>query len=272
MARLHRGRIRTWAALAGGLFVASVLVACGGGSDGQPAAEAQIEAAPTAEATVAPTATPVLQLHRFQYTATLTLREEKLEGEAVEVVVSTDGSFQSPDRHSFTYTTQLTNGQIAESAVLIGGDAWLRRNDEPWHKTLRDDADVARVLSTAFSAVRPTFLGGDGFAEMRESVQRLTPVQEDANGVPADHYVVGTEGRKFFRDFLADPAAAGQDINWELWLAREAGWPVRLLISGRLQTDPGILEKLGLAAPATWELRIDISRPNDPALTVQAPQ
>jgi hypothetical protein len=252
--------------------VASLLAACGGDSDAQPAADAQLEAAATSEATAGPTATPVLQLHRFQYTATLTLREERLEGEAMEVIVSTDGSFQGPDRHAFTYTTKLANGQVAESAVLIGADAWLRTNDEPWRKTARDDAEVTRVLSTAFSAVRPSFLGGDGFAEMRESVQRLTPTEDDANGIPADHYVVSAEGRRFFQDFLADPTATGQDISWELWLAREGAWPVRLLVSGRLQTDTGILEKLGLAAPATWELRIEISRPNDPALTVQAPQ
>jgi hypothetical protein len=93
------------------------------------------------------------------------------------------------------------------------------------------------------------------------------------NDIRSLHYEVGAEGEQYFRSFLADQQLFQQvaDLRWDLWLAENGDWPVRLTASGTVTADLQILRDLGLTAPMRWELRIDISRPNDPRLAVNAP-
>jgi hypothetical protein len=194
-------------------------------------------------------------------------------GTPLEIAVSTEGDFQSPDRHAFTYSTQLQGVRFAESAVVIGDKIWIRKGDEPWQQAAVADAQAQRLLFSAFSPIRPNFLGGPEWRSVRETVRLLPGTQEFVNDVRAVHYSVGPEGEEYFRAFLApeDIFQQVQDPHWDLWLAEDGNWPVRLLASGTVNTDLEILRDLGLGAPATWELRIDISRPNDPQVIVQAP-
>lgn len=270
MQRIHPPvRSRAAAALAGGLLLTLLLAGC--------RSDYSYYQAPTP---TAPPPTPTaeggsaLALERFHYVASLTVREKKADGEASEVVVSTEGDFQSPDRHAFTYTIQLAGGTIGRSVVIIGQKAWLRLGDEPWREGNRDDPEVSDLLSIAFSALRPGFLGGPEFHRVRESVRRLPPTEESANGVPANRYQVGSPGREFFESFLADEELRqkAQDFDWELWLAQDGAWPVRLLASATITADLAFLNDLDLEAPTYWQLRIDISRPNDPTLAVVAPE
>ncbi len=250
------------AAVAAGCVVLLALVAgCGGGAGGSKGAGA-------------PTAGPALPLERFSYLATLTLREVRPDGEAREVVISTEGSFQSPDRHAFTYTTKAGGGVLRQSAVLIGDQAWLRRGEEPWRSLVRDDSQVATLLSSAFSAVRPQFLGGPELERARQSVRRLPSTEESVNGVAADHYQVGAAGKEFFGALLerAEFLESVSDVSWDLWLASDGGWPVRLLANATITADLPVLGEFGLTPPASWELRVDVSRPNDPTLAVVAPE
>ncbi|OGO51324.1 MAG: hypothetical protein A2148_10475 [Chloroflexi bacterium RBG_16_68_14] len=243
-----------------------LLAGCGGDGDSGPAPLPTVSATPTAEGVGA------LRLERFHYVAAVTLREGG--GEASEIVVSTEGDFQSPGRHAFTYTTRIGSDTIQRSVVLIDEEAWLREGDEPWRKATADDPELAELLSVAFSTVRPHFLGGPEFERVRESVRRLPSTEESVNDVPTDYYQVGSPGREFFEAFLAEEQLLrnAQDFRWELWLARDGAWPVRLLASAAITADLPILQELDLQPPTSWELRIDISRPNDPTLTVAPPE
>ena len=62
-----------------------------------------------------------------------------------------------------------------------------------------------------------------------------------------------------------------QEIAWDLWLAQDGAWPVRLLGSTTIISDIEMLQGLEMEAPVHWEMRIDISRPNDPAVVVVMP-
>src|SRR3990172_2497853 len=136
--------------LAGALFLSLALAAC---SDGNEPAPLPPAATPTAEEE------SVLPLERFHYVASLTLREVP-PGDADEVVVSTEGDFQAPDRHALTYSIQRGDAAVSKSAVLVGERAWFREQDAPWQATTPDDPAVAELLSVAFSGVRPGLLGG----------------------------------------------------------------------------------------------------------------
>jgi hypothetical protein len=227
-----------------------------------------------------PTATPTpppleetIPLERFHYAAALTLREQGPATEAEEVVISTEGDFQSPDRHAFTYSTQWGGGSLSESAVIIGDQAWVRRGDGAWQTTASDDPQTATLLASAYTSFEPNFLAGAEFDEVRANVRRLPSAEELVNGVLTNHYQVGQAGLAFLEAFLGGGGISSdvEDLSWELWLAQDGGWPVRLLAKATIATDLEILRELNLSAPSTWILRIDLSRPNDPALTVLAP-
>ena len=257
----------------GGILAAAIVVAllagCRGGGGTSP--DGGSAAGPTASpATVV--VSNALPLERFQYTATLTLQERSA-AQPRDVVISTDGTFQAPDRHAFTYTTRFGGGMLAESAVIIGDQVWVRESDAPWRQTTLDDEQADELLGSAFTTIRPNFLGGPEFDGVRESVRRLPSSDELVNGVLTQHYDVGPAGQEFFRTFLGGEGLfqAAEGIDWELWLADEGAWPVRLLIRATINADLAILDELGLVAPTSWVLRIDLSRPNDPTLTVLAP-
>jgi len=160
------------------------------------------------------------------------------------------------------------------SVVLIGDKVWLREGEGPWQEAAMDDPRLTDVLSTAFSAIRPGFLGGPAFEQVRANVRHLTPTEEPVNGVLANHYQVGAPGQQFFNDLLADAQLLRnvKDLKWDLWLAQEGAWPVRLRASATITADLRVLNDLNLPAPSSWELSIDVSRPNDPTLAVAAPK
>jgi hypothetical protein len=215
----------------------------------------------------------LLALQRYHYLASLTLNSAGSDGKPAQIVVSTEGDFQSPDRHAFTYRTQIQGGDIRQSAVVIGDKIWLRQGDQAWQPAAATDTQAQALFATAFSPIRPNFLGGDQWASVRVAVQRLPGTPEFVNDIRSLHYQVGPEGEQYFRSFLADQQLFQkvQDLHWDLWLAENGEWPVRLVASGTVTADLQILHELGLTAPMKWELRIDISRPNDPKLSVSAP-
>lgn len=251
------------AAFSGGLLLLSA-AACGRGQGSTVALPTPM---PTGQES------SLLDLQRFHYVVSLTMRGNGPERAPLDVVVSTEGDFQGPNRHAFTYTTQLQGVTFSQSAVVIGDSVWLRRGGDPWQRAGAADTQAQALFSTAFSPIRPNFLGGAEWRSVRETVRRLPATPEFVNDVRTDHYQVGPAGQQYLRSFLADQQIFQQvqDLHWDVWLAEGGDWPVRLLASGTVTADLQILHDLGLTAPTTWELRIDISRPNDPKLVVTAP-
>ena len=246
-----------------GLLVtaAMLLVACGSdGSSGE-------------KSTAVPTVAGAIALDRFHYVASLTLRESNAGGK--QVTVSTEGDYQAPDRHSFTFLTGLGSASVRRSAVVIGPDVWLREGDGAWRKRSLTDPAVSSLIGSAFSTIRPQFLGGPEFAQVRENVRRLPSNEEFVNDVQAVHYRVDASANDFISSFVEGGSGLienVQGLKWELWLAQSGQWPVRILASGTVDRDMRILQDLGLAPPTKWELRVDVTRPNDRTLTVDPPQ
>lgn len=258
-------RVRTlWLGAALPVAAAAVLLAaagCGGGGDSGP----EPEAAALAQATP----NDAFPLDRFHYEASLTLREVKRDGKQVHV--STDGDYESPDRHAFTYLTGLGDTSIRRSAVVIGDKIWMREGEGDWREV--GLAEAAGLLTSAFSTIKPQFLGGPEFDQVRANVTRLPGSEEFVNDVAAVHYRVDASSLGLIEDFLGGGELLQdvQDLRWELWLAEDGGWPVRLLATATVTQHVKILDDLDLEPATEWELRVDITRPNDPAVTVEAP-
>lgn len=214
-----------------------------------------------------------LPLERFAYQASLTLREGGGE-DALELFVTTEGIYVGPDSHAFTYRTELGEGKMEQRLVMIGQDAWYRSGDGAWQKTSLEDTRVAELLEVAFSALRPDFLGGAEFERVRANVLSLPSTEEFVNSIRAYHYEVGPEGRGYLEQLQVgeEGLRSANDLEWDLWLARDGSWPVRLQATGTVAVDLTILKTLELEAPTQWTIRIDVSRPNDPELRIAAPE
>ncbi len=231
--------------------------------------------------TALPTDTPepegpgvgAVPLERFSYEASLTLRSGGGE-DALELFVTTQGVFVGPDSHAFTYRTQLGEGEAEQRLVMIGDEAWYRSGESAWEMTTPDDTRVLALLAVAFSAMHPDFLGGAEFNRVRSNVLNLPSTEEFVNSIRAYHYEVGVEGRQYLEALQVgeEGLRAANDLEWDLWLARDGSWPVRLLATGTVAVDLTILQTLELKAPTLWEIRIDVSRPNDPDLQIAPPE
>lgn len=231
--------------------------------------------------TALPTDTPepdgpgvgAVPLERFAYEASLTLRSGGGE-DALELFVTTKGVFVGPDSHSFTYLTQLGEGEAEQRLVMIGEEAWYRSGEGAWEPTTLDDARVVALLKVAFSAMHPNFLGGAEFNRVRSNVLSLPSTEEFVNSIRAYHYKVGAEGRQYLEALQVgeDGLRAASDLEWDLWLARDGSWPVRLQATGTVAVDLTILQTLELEAPTQWKILIDVSRPNDEDLRIVPPE
>ncbi|MEX2159074.1 MAG: hypothetical protein WEB04_06680 [Dehalococcoidia bacterium] len=251
------------AAALGLLVMAAVALSAACGSD---------DSSGSKSSTAVPTVPAAIGLDSFHYVASLTLRESDPGG--AQITVSTEGDYQAPDRHSFTFLTGLGTTSIRTSAVVIGSDVWLRQGDDAWRKTALNDPQVGTLIRSAFSTIRPQFLGGPEFEQVRENVRRLPSNQEFVNDVPTVHYRVEASANDLIAAFIEGGAGLVENVRglrWELWLARDGEWPVRILAAGTVESDLPLLTELGLATPTQWELRVDITRPNDATLAVEAP-
>jgi hypothetical protein len=263
MERVNKRSLALGAAAVGGVLLLGLLSACGSGGS----------TTPEATATASPEPSSLTDLDRYHYVTTLSLRGSKPDGSASDVSVTTEGDFQSPDRHAFTYTTLLPGAATRQSVIAIGDQIWIRNGEDPWHETTPADPQAERLLGVTFSPINPGFLGGPEFRQTRDSVRRLPSTLEFVNELRAYHYVVGQAGMDYFQKFLVrEPITLDlQDMHWDVWLAEDGAWPVRLQVTGTVNNDLPILQELDLAAPTDWLLRIDISRPNDSTINVQAP-
>ncbi len=231
--------------------------------------------------TALPTDTPepdgpgvgAVPLERFTYEASLTLRSGGGE-DALELFVTTKGTFVGPDSHAFTYRTQLGEGEMEQRLVMIGDEAWYRSGEGAWEMTTPDDKRVVALLEVAFSAMHPDFLGGAEFNRVRSNVLSLPSTEEFVNSIRAYHYEVGVEGRQYLEALQVgeEGLRAASDLEWDLWLARDGSWPVRLQATGTVVVDLTILQTLELKAPTQWEIRIDVARPNDEDLQIAPPE
>ena len=257
------------AAVAAGMVLAAA-TACGGGGNPEPRG---ITALPSATPDPQAADTGALPLERFVYEASLTLQGS---GEdAKELFVSTRGIFVSPDQHAFTYRTELGEGEAEQQLVMVDGSVWYRSGGAgPWQKMELEDELVQDLLDVAFTALRPDFLGGIEFERVRANVLRLSSTEEFVNEIRAYHYQVGVEGREYLEALQVgdEGLRSAADLEWDLWLARDGAWPVRLQARGTVAVDLTVLQTLELKAPTRWEIRIDVSRPDDPTLEINTPE
>lgn len=140
----------------------------------------------------------------------------------------------------------LDGGRL--DAVVIGDEAWLRPAGGRWQKSPGGAAD----FDAAFTALSPIDLA-TGFESLASAIVTIGP--EKKNGIATVHYRADSGD--------SDTAAAGLTTGAaDLWLARDGGYLVALVVNGSWDID-------GTPTPVT--LKIDVTHVNDRANVVKAP-
>lgn len=191
-------------------------------------------------------------------------------GEA-ELELRIEGDFVAPDAHAFTYEFVFAGSSTTEEAVIIGEVAWRRDGTGEWEETTRDDQDVQRIVS--LSSAAPDFLVEQDFVS---GIQALDGEPDSINGVETTRYFIPRERVSelgLFGGSLFEDAGGLRDLEMTVWLEEETEGLIRvefvvigtaeLLGEGTLDLPPD--------AEVTISLTIDLTRINDPTISIEPP-
>ena len=217
------------------LFTAPLLLAvmaCGG--DGGDAAEGSAVAA--GEVTLA---SPD-QLTSFRYT--LMIEVSGAEGDesaplAIQFSMELSGAVITPDREQSTTKVDFGFFKIESETIRIGDQSWTRESGGEWE----EDSAAGDVLPLDFAASPIEILGGSEFSSLQQVIAGLSGTAERVNGVDAVRYDLTAE--QFAQAFPDQGDGDGlstanlDDLTVSLWVARDSGIPVRLVLEGLTTGD-----------------------------------
>lgn len=178
-------------------------------------------------------------------------------GEQLTIEVTNEGEVVAPDRYHGSCRETFGGEEIVEETIVIGNRSWV--NDE------RTDGQFVRR--------RPVLCEDDstpaGFLKDAPISTILTLPASDVTigGVPAVRYHLDRDtpdARERFRAILElrpDELAENADFVFDLWVAKDGDWPVRLVISvDHLDEETEFIE-----------IVMDIFDVNDPSIRVDEP-
>lgn len=252
------------ATLLGGL----ALAACDGGEDKEAEAppSATENAGEPTQAVEAPTGTveapepaptdAFADLDSYRYTLTLSFEGAELVDQGLGSVTFTlDGSYVAPDRNQVRVEGELGDLALHEETIAIGDRSWVR-SDDVWEEG-EATFDTADLVPSAF------FAGFD-----TEELKIITPTEETANGVDSFRYSVDKADIEQIQA-LAKVFGNGdnledlpEDFSFDLWLAKDGGWPVRIVMTARGTSD---------GSDVAVELSMDITDVNDADIEIEPP-
>lgn len=157
----------------------------------------------------------------------------------LDIKITMEGAVVAPDREWSRLEADLGLLKISTETIRIGDQAWERELDGEWQvQTLDGDS-----LADAFSFSPQDFFGGDdagdGLGTLRSVLDAIGGKSERVNGVDAVRYDLTSE--QFAAAFPDGglPGGAGGDVSEALgefevtiWIARDSGIPVRMLLEG----------------------------------------
>ena len=278
--RVIRPTFRTSAALAaaGALTAALILTACG--DDGEEADSGQPSVSNACEA--------LAELHSYRYTLTVSaeLGDAEPEPGKAEAEVTLNNTVEIPDDpDASTLTPTPTPDALADlsdalatlfsdftlegafvepdrsQAVLqfqdtelelrtIGAESWIRIDDR-WQEGEPSTAIPSDLLS-------PNVVCDDILTVVSSALESATPTADAAAGVDADRYRLDLAEASDLSPLLGEVSG---DYRIDLWLARDGGWPARLLIQSRDAKGKGNAFQLSMELTDVGSDEIEIEEP-----------
>lgn len=231
------------------LPLAVITAACGGddndGDGGGGGAPERQVAAPTLESPAA------LASYRYQMTIDLSgSAASGLDGAPaglsldLELSMELSGSVIAPDREQSKMTVDLGFLTLEVETIRIGDRVWTRESGGEWE--LQSTAD-AGLLDLGFELSPTDFFGDDvtgaGLDAMRAVLADLGGTQETVNGVEAVRYDLSADQ---FAQAFPDGDGAPPDATTSIWIARDSGVPVRLVLEATIEGEDGDAGESGM--------------------------
>ncbi len=233
------------------------VVACGG--DDGDAAEGSAVA--VGEVTLA---SPD-QLTSFRYT--LMIEVSSGEGDeaaslAVDLSMEFSGAVITPDREQSTIKVDFGFFKIEAETIRIGDQSWTRESGGEWEA----DSAGADVLPLEFAAGPIEILGGSEFSSLQQVIAGLSGTTQRVNGVDAVRYDLTAEqfAQAFPNQDDGDAFSTGDldELTVSLWVARDSGIPVRLILEGVTTGDD---------SGGSVRLELNLTDLNSSSITIEPP-
>ncbi len=233
------------------LALAVVAAACGDDDDEGVAADAEAGVPASTAAAQAPAQAPPptlaapAALKSFRYDMTMELSGSAASGGSglpsgvsLDLKIAMSGTVIPPDREQSKLTADFGFLKLDMETIRIGDRVWTRQSGGEW----QEEAAGLGELGLDFSISPVDLLGADetggGFETLRFVLGGLGGVNERVNGVDAVRYDLTSE--QFTQAFpsgglpsgLSEGAPEGtlEDMKVQLWIARDSGIPVRMVI------------------------------------------
>ena len=179
------------------------------------------------------------------------------------------GAFIAPDREQTEVTADLGFIQVRLETIRIGSRSWMREPGGEWE----EQAAIGDGLGLDFAISPIDLFGGDlgdGLGTLGAVVGNLDGTPETVNGVDALRYeLTANEFARAFPDSeeftdLAGVEAAGVagDFTTTIWVARDSGIPVRLVLDGSSTVD---------GAESSIHVELNLRDVNSDDITIEPP-
>jgi hypothetical protein len=255
--------------LLGGLLLA----ACGGGGKEEAEAPAagetavatqEAEGGETPSAAEEPTQAGELpapvdvfaDLKSYHYSISMSFEGGDLAEQGVGAVsFSVDGAFVAPDRSQVHVKGDLGGLALEEESITIGSNSWVKSGDT-WQEG-QGSFDTAELAPNTF------FTGLDA-----EKLSVIKPSEETVNGVDSYRYSIDKADIEQLQALAAifggDTTSSDlpENLSLDLWLAKDGGWPVKMVLSASGDTTGGTVDV---------KMTTDITDVNDPNIKIEPP-
>ncbi len=230
-------------------FLLLAVVACGGDSDVVAAGEVTLGSAD--------------ELTSFRYDLTISIEtgEDATSSLAVDLTMGLTGAVITPDREQSMVKVDFGFFKIDLETIRIGSQAWSRSLGDDWAEESPGDEELPLDLSPL------DILGGNEFSSLQAVISGMTGTVETVNGVSAARYDMDAE--QFAAAFPDDAGSDGdlptddlENMTISLWVTRDAGIPVRLVLEGT---------STGEDAGGTVKLELNLTDLNSSSIKIEAP-
>lgn len=223
--------------LATALLAGLLTLGCSGDGDDEGSSTAEATETPTPTETLEAASPADLTSYRYSVDVSLLLSildtSEAPEGLPLDapVRITIDGERVNPDREHASTTADLGFLQVETETIVVGDRRWLREGNGAWK-----EGAASGLESFAGLDFRPSVLFADDEGQYDAVAQQLEEyewVEEDVDGIPARRFTLDED--EFFRLFQQDnvlPVEVDATLTADIWLARDLGTPVRLLVVG----------------------------------------
>lgn len=162
-----------------------------------------------------------------------------------------EGAYVAPDRT--LVTLEFENEELEWRQ--IGDRGWVRFGDE-WEEQ----------AASSNGGLTPEVVCQDIIADLAGSLQGVEREEDSINGVDAYHYSLDRSDIEELPDLLQSESLPDlpEDVQFDIWLARDGLWPVKVALSASDEDENG--------EPIELNMEMELLDVNDDGIEIEPPE